>query len=134
MADLLKCVPELKRQPQDPDSKKNEPGAPAPEPAPFVPPILLQTLSAVLCSSAVFHVNRIQRESPGHPPLKDASEAALKAAENDFQVSLRHLPGAGGNWAKFASGVDPKAAIREALTSPNALPTQWNGPKLIQGC
>src|ERR1700740_3082764 len=29
-------------------------------------------------------------------------------------------PAAGGNWAKFASDVDPKAVVREALTSPNA--------------
>jgi RHS repeat-associated protein len=52
--------------------------------------------------------------------LKDASEAAAKAAEEDFKVPLKHLPGAGGNWAKFASNVDPKAVVREALTSPNA--------------
>ncbi|MGB8659237.1 MAG: hypothetical protein WCD34_02350, partial [Candidatus Acidiferrum sp.] len=52
--------------------------------------------------------------------LRDASEAAFKAAQEDFQVPLKHLPGAGGNWAKFASDVDPKAVVREALTSPNA--------------
>ena len=32
----------------------------------------------------------------------------------------KHLPGAGGGWSKFAPGVDAKAAIRDALVSPNA--------------
>ena len=55
--------------------------------------------------------------------LDDASQAAFKAANDgveDFQIPLKHLPGAGGSWSKFAPGVDAKAAIRDALVSPNA--------------
>lgn len=51
--------------------------------------------------------------------LDDASTAAFRAADNvgDFAVPLKHQPGAGGNWSRFAEGVDQQAAIREALTS-----------------
>lgn len=31
-----------------------------------------------------------------------------------------HLPGAGGNWNRFAAGVDPDATIAQALRSPSA--------------
>jgi hypothetical protein len=54
--------------------------------------------------------------------LANASEAAFRAADNaySFAVSSKHLPGAGGGWSRFASGEDPNAVLREALTSPNA--------------
>ena len=35
-----------------------------------------------------------------------------------FSVSAKRLFGAAGNWAKFAQGVDARAAIQEAITSP----------------
>ncbi len=51
--------------------------------------------------------------------LDDASGAAFRAADNvaDFSVPLKHQPGAGGNYARFAEGVDQQSAIRAALTS-----------------
>jgi hypothetical protein len=54
--------------------------------------------------------------------LAAASRAAFRAAENvsNFQVPLKHLPGAGGNWAKFAEGVDLRGAIAQALQSAGA--------------
>ncbi len=54
--------------------------------------------------------------------LADASSTAFKAADNagDWAVSAKHLPGAGGRWAKFAEGVDPQSAVQEALRSPDA--------------
>ena len=55
--------------------------------------------------------------------LDDASRAAFEAADNvgSFTVKSKHLPGAGGTYNKFDYGVDPNAAIREALTSDSAL-------------
>ena len=51
--------------------------------------------------------------------LAVASRAAFRAAERvaEFRVPLKHLPDAGGRYAKFASGSDPSALIKEALTS-----------------
>ena len=51
--------------------------------------------------------------------LDDASRAAFDAADNvgSFSVKPKHLPGGGGKYNKFDYGVDPNAAIREALTS-----------------
>src|SRR5260370_31469880 len=49
--------------------------------------------------------------------------ATTKATESapTFVVPLKHLPEAGGNWTRFAAGVDPNAAIGEALQSPEAV-------------
>jgi hypothetical protein len=54
--------------------------------------------------------------------LEEASDAAKVAAAkiDDFHVPLKHLPSAGGNWAKFANDVDAKAAVSDALKSLNA--------------
>ena len=54
--------------------------------------------------------------------LDDASRAAFQAADDigSFTVKTKHLPGAGGSWNKFAEGVDPYAAIQDALRSGNA--------------
>ena len=59
----------------------------------------------------------------GASALEDASAAAFKAADNidAFTLSAKHLPGAGGTWTKFGSGVDPRAAIEEALRSKGAM-------------
>ncbi len=51
--------------------------------------------------------------------IVQASQAAFDAAKNVF-VKPKHMPGAGGNWARFSSGVDPNAIVRQALQSPNA--------------
>ena len=48
-----------------------------------------------------------------------ASKAAGRVDE--FTVPLKHLPGAGGVWSRFARGVDTSAAIREALESERAM-------------
>jgi RHS repeat-associated protein len=55
--------------------------------------------------------------------LAEIPGATAKATESapSFAVPLKHLPGAGGDWAKFAEGVDPNAAIGEALQSPEAV-------------
>lgn len=54
--------------------------------------------------------------------LASASEKAFSAADNidDWTVGAKHLPDAGGNWAKFATGVDPNQAVADALRSPDA--------------
>ena len=54
--------------------------------------------------------------------LDDATQAAFRAADNvgAFAVKPKHLPGAGGRWNQFAQGVDPYAAIEDALRSGNA--------------
>jgi hypothetical protein len=54
--------------------------------------------------------------------LASASEKAFSAADDidSWTVSSKHLPGAGGNWSKFAVGVDPNEAVAEALQSPDA--------------
>jgi hypothetical protein len=54
--------------------------------------------------------------------LREASGAAFKAADNaaSFVAKAKHLPSAGGNYAKFAQGTNPNALLREALASPNA--------------
>ncbi len=51
--------------------------------------------------------------------LDDASRAAFDAADDigSFSVKLKHLPGSGGRYNKFDYGVDPNAAIQEALRS-----------------
>lgn len=55
--------------------------------------------------------------------LREASGAAFRAADDvaAFRVPAKHLPGAGGRYAKFGDGVDPHGAIAEALRSPNAV-------------
>ncbi|WP_161965993.1 RHS repeat domain-containing protein [Steroidobacter cummioxidans] len=55
--------------------------------------------------------------------LREASSAAFRAADDvaAFRVPVKHLPGAGGRYAKFGEGVDPQGAIAEALRSPNAV-------------
>jgi RHS repeat-associated protein len=53
--------------------------------------------------------------------LEDASLASFKAAAGPINISPKHLPGAGGRFNKFAQGVDPEAAVREGLQSPNAI-------------
>jgi len=52
--------------------------------------------------------------------LEKASNAAFRAAKNVF-VKAKHMANARGWASKFAPGVDAHAAVREALTSPNAL-------------
>lgn len=54
--------------------------------------------------------------------LEDASNAAYKAASRvgEFSIPLKHLPDAGGRWAKFAEGTNPNALIEEALSSSSA--------------
>lgn len=54
--------------------------------------------------------------------LRSASEALGVAAKNadNFVVGNKHLASAGGNYAKFAEGINPNAILREALSSPNA--------------
>ncbi len=54
--------------------------------------------------------------------LEEASTAAFRAADNigDFSVSAKHLSGSGGNWNRFATGVDPNDSIAQALRSPSA--------------
>lgn len=59
----------------------------------------------------------------GSSVLREASEAAFRAADDlsGFTVKAKHLPGASGGWAKFGYGVDPRAAVRQALTSEGAV-------------
>jgi hypothetical protein len=54
--------------------------------------------------------------------LASVSETAYRAADNvdSWTVKARHLPGAGGTYSKFAYGVDPNAAVADALRSPDA--------------
>lgn len=54
--------------------------------------------------------------------LVKASEAATTAADHveDFVVPLKHLSTAGGNYGKFAAGVDAHEVIEEALRSAQA--------------
>jgi hypothetical protein len=51
--------------------------------------------------------------------LETASDTAFEAAKrvDDFVIPKKHLPGAGGNWSRFAEGIDAKAAIKEGLQS-----------------
>lgn len=51
--------------------------------------------------------------------LVDAADAIRKAIKNvdKFKLSNKHMPGAGGRYAKFAQGVNIKAALREGLTT-----------------
>lgn len=58
----------------------------------------------------------------GTSMLARASETAFRAAgrADDFVPGAKHAAGAGGRWAKFAEGVNPNAALREALSSPGA--------------
>jgi RHS repeat-associated protein len=55
--------------------------------------------------------------------LAAASNAAFKAADSvdSFVIPAKHLPGAGGRYAKFAAGTDAKAAIADALRSGEAV-------------
>jgi hypothetical protein len=63
--------------------------------------------------------------------LEEASAAAQRAAErvSEFRVPLKHQPGAGGTWSKFASTTDPKELIAEALQSPDSLILPNNRPQ-----
>jgi hypothetical protein len=67
--------------------------------------------------------------------LARASEAALRAAgrADDFALGAKHAAGAGGRWAKFAEGVNPNAALREALSAPGAriLPNDANSFRVV---
>ena len=67
----------------------------------------------------------------GASALQTASRAASKAAKtaSEFKVSAKHLPGAGGNFAKFAEGVNIGDAIKTALTS-DAAKLLPNGDKI----
>lgn len=60
--------------------------------------------------------------------LDDASRAAFRAADNvgDFTVPLKHQPWAGGNYGKFADGLDQRGLISEALRSDGAMFLQNN--------
>jgi hypothetical protein len=68
--------------------------------------------------------------------LSGASGAAFQAAKriDEFTIPKKHLPGAGGKWAKFADGVDAKSAIKEALESGDAplLPNSVTGSFKIE--
>ena len=59
----------------------------------------------------------------GASALQKASDAAFKAADNinSFKLTGKHLPQAGGNYAKFADGVKYNDVIRDALRSPSSL-------------
>jgi RHS repeat-associated protein len=67
--------------------------------------------------------------------LARASEAALRAAgrADEFALGTKHAAGAGGRWAKFAEGVDPNAALRDALSAPGAriLPNDANSFRVV---
>jgi hypothetical protein len=67
--------------------------------------------------------------------LARASEAAFRAAgrADDFALGAKHAAGAGGRWAKFAEGVNPNAALREALSAPGArvLPNDANSFRVV---
>jgi RHS repeat-associated protein len=67
--------------------------------------------------------------------LEQASNAARIAAlrVGEFAVSAKHLPGAAGRYGKFASSVNIREVIKEALLSPNASfkPNPGGGFQLI---
>ena len=67
--------------------------------------------------------------------LARASEAAFRAAgrADGFALGAKHASGAGGGWAKFAEGVNPNAALREALSVPGAriLPNDANSFRVV---
>jgi hypothetical protein len=67
--------------------------------------------------------------------LVRASEAAFRAAgrADEFALGAKHAAGAGGRWAKFADGVNPNAALREALSAPGArmLPNDANSFRVV---
>ena len=54
--------------------------------------------------------------------LEQASQAALQAAEriSEFTTPAKHLPGAGGNWTRFAARENPTTLIQEALRAKGA--------------
>ncbi len=69
-------------------------------------------------------IKKGKKKLPKGSTLKDASNAAFKAARNihKFKVSNKHLKSAGGNYRKFAtdSKSDVNKIIKAALTSKNA--------------
>jgi RHS repeat-associated protein len=86
-------------------------------------------------SAVVGGVGALRAAAASGRGLAAASRAAFRAAEevSSFRVPLKHLPGAGGNWAKFAEGVDPHGAIAQALRSAGArfLPNSETSFKVI---
>ncbi len=55
--------------------------------------------------------------------LEEAAQAAKNALQHvdDFFVPKKHLPDAGGRWARFADGTDANALIKESMESADAL-------------
>jgi RHS repeat-associated protein len=82
----------------------------------------LTVLGAWAGTVAIAAGSTVGSVTAGGSLLGAASRAAFQAAENigNFRVPLKHLPGSGGSWSKFAEGVNPSGAIAEALQSANA--------------
>ncbi|NYI70205.1 hypothetical protein GGQ54_000765 [Naumannella cuiyingiana] len=62
------------------------------------------------------------RAANGASRLAEASSSAFRAADNidDWTVSAKYLPGAGGRWNKWAEGVDIDGSVAGALRSEGA--------------
>lgn len=58
----------------------------------------------------------------GASRLAESSNSAFRAADNidDWSVSAKHLPGAGGRWNKWAEGVDINGSVAGGLRSEGA--------------